>query len=477
MSKEEKIIRLIESKKWLIFCNQTGEGFAFVQKGNSGETYALDSEAFIELVSGNYFDNNDETISVSSIVNALRVLKHKASKKERIFLFNRVGKKEDKLLYDLTNSSCEMVVITKEGWKIEAIDSPIFKREKHQVPQEIPKFVGGEKLSQLFGIFNFDKENKLLCMVWLVSAFVYKMPHALLIVVGEKGSSKSTFVKLLKKLVDPSVIETISLISNQNEFAQQLAHNYFVALDNISYLSPEISDMICRAITGDAHSKRKLYTNDEDFIYQFLRAISINSINPVVLRTDLLDRALTIKMQRISQEKRKTEKEINAFFDSRVGEVLGEIFEILSKALGKYEGIELTSIPRMADFAIWGEAIAQSMGYAPSEFYDAYKKNLKNQTEDLLSLDPVVAQINSLLEKQNEWVGIMSELLDILTKDVVENIKFPKSHSALSRYLNSIKSNLEEMGIIYNPDYRNNGKRKEIYLAFKDKRDNPLENF
>jgi hypothetical protein len=70
-------------------------------------------------------------------------------------------------------------------------------------------------------------------------------------------------------LADSSEIQTMSFPSNKEELVQKLDHHWFSTFDNISKLSEWQSDVICRAVTGDGFSKRRFYTDDEDFIYSF----------------------------------------------------------------------------------------------------------------------------------------------------------------------------------------------------------------
>jgi Holliday junction resolvasome RuvABC ATP-dependent DNA helicase subunit len=96
---------------------------------------------------------------------------------------------------------------------------------------------------------------------------------------GEQGSAKSTLQELIKMLVDPSIIRTLSFPRDINELIQQLSHNHVAYLDNISNIKEWYSDQLCRAVTGSGFSKRQLWTDDDDIIYSFKRCIGFNSIN------------------------------------------------------------------------------------------------------------------------------------------------------------------------------------------------------
>jgi hypothetical protein len=127
---------------------------------------------------------------------------------------------------------------------------------------------------------------------------------------GEQGSAKSTLLELVKMLVDPSIIRTLSFSKNNDELVQKLSHNYISYFDNVSDIRNWISDQLCRAVTGSGFAKRELYTDDDDIIYNFRRCIGFNGINLAATKADLLDRGLIIQLERIPEEQRRTIEDI-----------------------------------------------------------------------------------------------------------------------------------------------------------------------
>ena len=64
-------------------------------------------------------------------------------------------------------------------------------------------------------------------------------------------------------------------------------HNYICYFDNVSEIKEWISDQLCRAVTGSGFSKRELYSDDDDIIYNFRRCIGFNGINLGATKADL----------------------------------------------------------------------------------------------------------------------------------------------------------------------------------------------
>lgn len=83
-----------------------------------------------------------------------------------------------------------------------------------------------------------------------------------------------------------------------------------MALDNVSVIAPWFSDALCRAVTGDAMPRRRLYTDSDAVILRFRRAIVLNGIDLGAMRGDLADRVLLIELERITKEKRREDKRL-----------------------------------------------------------------------------------------------------------------------------------------------------------------------
>ena len=118
------------------------------------------------------------------------------------------------------------------------------------------------------------------------------------------GSGKTTAGRSVKRLWDPTAPETVRY--DPRDFLQKASHCFVVMLDNQSRLSADMSDTLCRLVTGEGDSKRKLYSDDEDVIYSLCRAILLNGINVPTERGDVLDRSLAVELERLSDAERRT---------------------------------------------------------------------------------------------------------------------------------------------------------------------------
>ena len=58
----------------------------------------------------------------------------------------------------------------------------------------------------------------------------------------------------------------------------------------------------------------------------------------------------------------------------------------------------------MADFAIWGEAIARALGYKENEFLKAYYNNIGFQNNEVIESNPLAFAIKKLVEEQQQCI-------------------------------------------------------------------------
>ena len=267
-----------------------------------------------------------------------------------------------------------------------------------------------------------NRGHRLLTKVWIISLLIPDFPHPISITFGEKGGSKSTFCRFVKRLVDPDRIELLTIPEDKAEFVQQLYHNYLAVYDNIKQLLPWFSDEACKAVTGVGNSKRKFYTNDDDVIYKYKRSLMINGINNCLTEPDALDRSILTEFDRILPEQRREESKVEADFEEMRPKLLGYILDTVVKALQIISTIVLSNLPRMADFAVWGEAIARGMGYNPMEFVNAYNENMGRQNIEVLEANLLAQAIVKFVEswydegKKVCWEGSTKEALEQLNK-------------------------------------------------------------
>lgn len=446
------IIKLVKQNDALLFHDTANNVYAAITVDEHKEVWSLESKDFSMWLNGLYYNCLGKPPRKDGISQAVAVLSAEArfGNKEAIPLSNRVAKIDNTFWYSLSNSKWQAVKITEDGWSVEDNPPILFNRFRHQIAQVEPKSDGN--IYKIFDYINV-KENKTLFLCWLVSCFVPEIPHAMPIFFGEKGAAKSTTCMLLKKLIDPSALETLTIQNNVRSMAVNLQQHWFLPFDNVSQISEEISDTLCRAITGGGIQQRKLFSDADDYIFTFKRCIVLNGINNVATRPDLLDRAILVELSRISENNRRELSEIQKNFDNDLPLILGGVFDVLSKAMKIYPYVKLDKLPRMADFARWGYAIGEALGNLGQLFLDEYRINYDRQNIEAINSDVVAVLIIDFMKDRQNWTGRVSDLWNQFSTlapslGINTNIKaFPTQPNTLSRRLNGLRSNLQLVGI------------------------------
>lgn len=434
--------------------------FARVKVDGHHETWPLGSKHFKRWLRHEFWKQHNKAPGKDAVGNALGVLEGLAAfDGPEHDLSVRIARYENAIWYDLGDAEWRAVRIDAHGWSVVDEPPPIFRRFSHQAAQVCP--APGGDLRQLFDFLNVHPASQTLLACWLVAAFVPDVPHPIPDFHGEKGAGKSVGQRVLRRLIDPSIAETLSFAGDAREIVQQLAHHYCPVYDNLDGLPAWLSDLLCRAVTGEGFTKRELYSDDDDIVYSYRRVVLINGVNVAAQRSDLLDRSVLIELQRISPEARREEREFWAAFEAVRPQLLGVIFDALSRAMATYDDVRLPALQRMADFTRWGAAVADALGFGADAFVRAYAENQGLQTREAVEGDIVGSAVLALMDAHgDEWSGTPTELLEAL-EEVGESVRlfrrtasgkvdvrnWPGGPHILTRRLKQVMSNLADLGI------------------------------
>ena len=141
-----------------------------------------------------------------------------------------------------------------------------------------------------------DPDDFVLVVAWLLGALRADGPFPLLAISGEQGSAKTVLSKMLRAMVDPSAAPVRALPREDRELFIAANNGHVLAFDNLTRLSPWLSDTLCRLASGAAFAARQLYTDQDEVLFAAARPVVINGIEDVITRPDLGDRAIFITL-------------------------------------------------------------------------------------------------------------------------------------------------------------------------------------
>jgi len=402
-----------------------------------------------------------ETFSDTQIDMAIKGITSVGSDLNVDTIYNRVAMRNNHIYIDMARPDWKIIKIGPDGYDIIPFDEncPVFVRFQHQGVMSEPIDYTGDPLEKFADLLRIKKSDKLIYKILQVAYFLEAYPIPIMLITGEHGSAKTTTEKGIINVVDPTNQNLTTIPNNNENLMLRLYTHYMVGFDNISEMSQQQSDVLCTAITGGGNEKRKLYTNKDMAILSFKRKIALNGIAPKIDFSDLRDRCIHIETEPIF--KKMSEKNFYKLYNSLLPMVRKQVFELLSKAIKIYPEVEKEfedsgkELPRMADFAVWGECISRSMGNNNFEFYYYYIQRVKDEKLELISEYPMVDFVDhNLLPSLNKTVsisltGIINKLSEIYTKPDLHKNQLPETPRGIVPHLTKIATLLRVRNISY----------------------------
>ena len=443
-SAAKKLVAIGEEAE--LFHDERREGYAVVKQDGTHMTLRLRGEEFKSWLSRQCWMRHRAAAGSDTINTALTVLESKARFEGRCMpLSNRFAYRDGAIYIDLVDERWRVVKVTADGWEV--LNTPgLFRRFSHQRSLPVPE--RGGSLDELSAYLNVTDEDRMLLFAWLVTAPLAHVPRPIIAFYGAQGSGKSTAGRVLRGLLDPSALDNLSFPKRTDELAQILDHHAVPNFDNLRSVDSASEDMLCRAVTGGGFSKRELFTDAEDVILNFKRAVILNGINIPTHAPDLLDRMMLIELERITEGKRRTEDEFYRDFNAAHPRLFGALLDAMVLML-RQPPLGSGRLPRMADFTAWAMRWADGGGRGADVFLDTYRRNIGRQTDEAIEADELAVAIRALVEP-GKWEGTPADLLVALNTQrgmAPAPDNWPKKANVLSRRLRVLQATLGQVGI------------------------------
>jgi hypothetical protein len=332
------------------------EAWATVPVRDHRENWPIKSRDFRLWVTQTLFDLMGGTAPPQRLVKEIiyEFEMHAVCRGKECEVFVRVAGLNDAIYIDIGDEHWRAVEVTANGWRMVAEPPVKFFRKMGQTAFPIPQHGGKLRLGKFL---NVKPRNEILVLTWLSYCLRPNGPFLILALLGVQGSGKSTATRALRLLLDPSIAALITSPQSERDLAIAASGSHLICMDNLSEITPTLSDAMCRIATGSSYRRRKLYTDVDELILTYKRPQVINGIEELPQRSDLLDRSLLVRLEAIGEDRRRSEAELWNEFDRSHPQFFGALLDTVSAGLARAGSVSLPTLPRMADFCCWGVAI------------------------------------------------------------------------------------------------------------------------
>lgn len=439
------------------FTDQLGKSWVWLPSPTPSphhEALRLESRTFLRKLSALIESRPDITEKPTKLLlkKAVEALDLSALTTTERSLHTRMTWEDEAIYIDRVDADWKVIRVTASGWSEETPAHPRFYRTAHQ--RELPSPITGGDHQPLFDYLAInDPAQQLLALAWILSAYHPGISSPILLVVGPPGSAKTTRCRRLRSLIDPSHVDLLGDIELGQIFHTFQNHAVPV-FENVGTFDRKTADAFCRAVTGAATERRKLFTDSEQVLFNYRRSVIINSLAPPSTRPDFLDRCLLLHCERLAHF--QPLKQLDAAFEKERSAILGGLLDLLAKTLALLDDTCPPSEFRLADFAHFGRAVARALGQSPDDFDRAYSDNIAGQCGEIIE-DSAIAQLIVEFAQgypvDSPWVGSISELRSQLkalasTRDLGEGKRdLQKSTRWLSSALSELGPALVNRGV------------------------------
>ncbi|MGW1087413.1 ATP-binding protein [Streptomyces sp. NPDC002596] len=365
---------------------------------------------------------------------------------------------------DLGRSDGQSVRIHPTGWDIAIPDPREVCWRRTQLTGELPlpaKDTDGKGIDLLLRLCNFaTAETECLAIGCLGPSVPVPAPF----LTGPQGAGKSTGGRMLIRIIEGMSGDLRRAPKDEENLIAAVAAGWVTALDNLSHMTPDLSDAMCCIVTGAESVKRALFTDGDVHRARYRRPLLLTGIDVGVIRPDLAERLLPLRLER--PRVRRTEAELWAEFEEALPVILGSLLDLTVKV--RAAEAETPTDLRMADFA---HLCAQLDAATSLGALNAYRASLDDLNDDVIEGDLLAQTVLQHADTMTaggeqrmtstEWLHCLSRLysgdeLRALPKG------WPTTGKVLSDRLKRLQPTLAARGVLIDSGRTREGRYLEV---------------
>ena len=335
-----------------------------------------------------YFEKHKTAPSSQALADACTVLEGYAALEIPRALHLRVAQHAGRIYIDTADKADRVIVVGDGDWQTTSAAPVVFRRTELSAPMSEPARAGD--VEKLWEHINVAEVDQAVLLAVMIAAWIQPdVPHVILGLLAEHGSAKSTTTRRIVALVDPSIAPLRMPPRDIEQWVTAANGSWMVAVDNVSTVQPWWSDALCRAATGDALTKRRLYTDADLAVLKFRRCAILNGIDLGGLAGDLSDRLALAELTRITD--RRDEAQLEADWRRDYPVILGGLLDLAAKAHQMLPTVKVAGgLCRMADFTRTLACVDEIRG---SQGLQRYRERATRLAADSLASDSFIAEL------------------------------------------------------------------------------------
>jgi hypothetical protein len=433
-----------------LYHSPDGTPYADITVAGHRETWPIRSNGFRRWLRRAFYEETRGAPNSDAMSAALALAEARAQfdgRSQSVYL--RVAPHGENIYLDLGDETWRVAEIDADGWRI--VDLPPVRFRRTPGMQALPTPLLGGSIEELRKHLNLSASAFVLCVGWLLQVLRGRGPYPILALNGEQGAGKTTAADKLRRLVDPNSASMRALPRDNRDLAIAANNSYVLAFDNLSGIPADVADALCRLSTGGGFATRALYSDDEERVFDGQRPIVMTSIVDVATRSDLADRTLVALLHAITEQERKTEREVRNAFEAAAPYILGALLDTVAHGLKRERSVRLNRLPRMADHAVWVRACEPHI-WPEGQHMEVYDRNRADAAEIVLESDQIAMALRAHMDARSETTTTSTDLLATLGTLVPEHVRrskeWPPNARALSGRLRRLAPALRGIGII-----------------------------
>lgn len=445
--------------KYTLLLDRTGRAYALPKQEANATALAIQSTAFKKRLRKDAHNRGDllRQDDLSLILDDLNA--HAAIQDEPVDIYLRVAPSmAGGIEIDLgTPDRARVRLHGGTATVIESDSQTLFYRSETMRSLPIPAQEGDWQL--LLPHLNMSEEDKLLfiaCLTFYLCHYKYSgAGFPILVIKGEHGTGKSTLCRhVIRGLVDNNASDVQMFPKDQKDLLITSANQHIVIYDNLRVLSKLWSDTLCVACTGGSLSTRKLYTDSEELLLPIHTPLVLNGIHSFITEPDLASRAVSVTLDRLTENQRRSDGELVVAFDQEKRVIFRGLLNLAAQTLHGLNDVQPQYKSRLTEFTRWLASLELAMGLESPYLQDVYHRNVLASKFDTITENPFAMALIRFAKNNapSGWSGTPTDLLTSLEVIVGCRVanrsrQWPQNPIAMSKRLKVIAGILEEHGV------------------------------